>query len=139
MPRPPEAGKTTGFYLDTSEFALDFRKLVRDQIPGWGSEGVKLACAEIIRDTMRDEPTVPKLVGHLRRSGVIEEPVLSANEIRIVVGFNTEYAARIHEAPESWSWTLPGSGPKFLEKKLLKHGKKYFDIATNHINKGKGP
>lgn len=139
MPKPPTAGKTTGFYLDTSEFILDFHKLVKDQIPGWGSQGVKIACAEIIRDTMRDEPTVPKLSGHLRRSGVIEEPYLTPKEIRIVVGFNTEYAARIHEAPESWNWSLPGSGPKFLEKKLLKHGQKYFNIVVSHIKKGKGP
>jgi hypothetical protein len=73
----------------------------------------------IIKDCAKFLPTTPKDKGDLRASGKVERPKLSGNKIEIEFGFNMPYAARIHEAPESWNWTEPGSGPKYLEKTLL--------------------
>jgi hypothetical protein len=38
--------------------------------------------------------------------------------IVVLVGFNTPYAARLHEHPE-FKFTEPGSGGKYLESKLI--------------------
>lgn len=32
------------------------------------------------------------------------------------VGYTAEYAAKVHEFPEDFNYTKPGTGPKFLEK-----------------------
>lgn len=57
------------------------------------------------------------------------------NVVEAVVVFNTPYAAYQHEGVRRDGthrirrWATPGAGIKFLEKKLLAHGKGYLATA----------
>jgi len=125
------------FTLDTRDFDLKFHKIAVDQIPGWGEQGLMKAGAMVIKDSIMEEPRAPHKTGHLWRSQKIVMPILRAKEIFIHVGFNVPYAAELHETPFELSWTLKGSGAKFIEAKLLKNNKKYLEkIAGTIRNKG---
>ena len=38
--------------------------------------------------------------------------------MRVVVGYTALYAAWVHEFPEFFNYTKPGTGPKFLERAI---------------------
>lgn len=69
----------------------------------------------------------------MRRNQAIGKAQIGRKGISIVFGFNTEYAARLHEAPSNWNWTEPGSGPKYLQSKLEKNMKKYMKKIADEI------
>ncbi len=70
--------------------------------------------------------------GTLRASGFVAEPTQEGRKISVVLGFGgaaRDYAVAVHEhlsehSPPSWQgkeeldWTIPGTGPKFLEGPL---------------------
>jgi len=124
------------FTLDTSDFDIKFQKLVKDTIPGLGLQGAKRAAAALLADAIQDEPRVPHLHGHLWRSQLIGEPRIEGKGVAITAGFNTPYAARLHEAPDGWNWTLEGSGPKYLETSLIQNSEKYMKIQAETIRGG---
>lgn len=37
------------------------------------------------------------------------------------VGYTAEYAPEVHEYPESYNYTKPGTGPKFLQKAITEN------------------
>ncbi len=77
----------------------------------------------------------PVDTGTLRNSGHVQPPVKDGNSTSVVLGFGGPagaYALAVHEhpsefSPPSWSgygaddiqWSVPGTGPKFLESTLL--------------------
>lgn len=74
------------------------------------------------------ENYVPKDDGTLYRSGVVEPPVIDGINIYVKMGFGgaaADYAEAVHEHPSSHSplswkgkvinWSIPGTGPKYLE------------------------
>ena len=106
---------------------------------------------EVLRDTLTKTPTVPKAAvrgGTLRRSGSVhvegkfegdtsgepgpESQANQGNEARekgvALIGFNTPYAAKVHNSPE-FNFSEPGSGANYLRAKLLRYGLKYNRIA----------
>lgn len=128
----------TGFTLDTKEFDLKFPKITDKEIPEEMANSAMRVGAFILRDAIVQPPTVPKKSGHLRRQQVVERPKIERGEISVAFGFNTPYAARLHEAPSNWQWSEPGSGPKFLESKLMSNKEKYLQqIAEDVRRKGK--
>ena len=70
--------------------------------------------------------------GTLRASGFVADPERKGRNIIVVLGFGgaaSDYAEAVHEhlsehSPPSWQgkeeldWTIPGTGPKFLEGPL---------------------
>jgi hypothetical protein len=58
-------------------------------------------------------------------------------KIEAIVGFNTFYAGWQHEGHDDVrtyrNWTTPGSGPKYLEAKLLSRQLEYMKAAAQKI------
>ena len=74
------------------------------------------------------ENYVPKDDGVLYRSGIVEPPVIDGINIWVRMGFGgaaMDYAEVVHEHPSGLSpavwkgkvinWSIPGTGPKYLE------------------------
>jgi len=123
----------TGFYLDLSDFDVEFNKIVRDQIPSYGMQALRQMGAEIIKDAIQEEPRAPHKTGHLWRSGKVLDPETKRDELFIIVGFDTAYAAIVHEMPDTTNWTLKGSGSKYLEAKVIRNAKRYYEYIAGYI------
>jgi hypothetical protein len=91
------------------------------------------AWGKILAWAIKEEPRVPHKQGRLWASQTIEGCIIIGDEISMDGGFNTEYAARLHEAPDGWNWTLEGSGPKYLETKLARHKDDVMKIIADYI------
>jgi len=118
------------FQVDYSDFVNDFDDITKSQIPKRGHNALGKLGARIIADAIEEEPRAPHLTGLLWRSKVVN---VWLDKLTLEVGFNTEYAAYVHEMPEGSSFTLPGSGPKFLESKLTKNRDKYIAKLAEEI------
>lgn len=124
--------------MDFTDFDSKFYEIVNDTIPELGEEGTYQAAGLWLKDAIMEEPRAPHKTGHLWRSQLIEVIKNGGKIIGVELGFNVPYAARLHEAPYSWNWTLDGSGPKFLEAKGVVNKNKYVEHAANHIRKNQG-
>lgn len=125
--------KKTGFTVDMKDFDKKFYKIVNKTIPSLSAEGLMKSATRLIRDAILETPTVPKKVGHLRRTQQIEKPKIEHGEISIEAGFAADYAAAMHEAPSNLNFTEPGSGPQYLTSKLAKNKNKYMKAVADHI------
>ena len=117
----------TGMTLDTKDFDIRFPRVMNKEIPEAGARMEYRVAGMVIRDAILEEPRAPhsKGGGTLWRSQKIEQPQIKAGEITIELGFDVEYAAIVHEMPDNTNWTMTGSGPKYLEAKLIKNKEKY--------------
>ena len=117
----------TGMTFDTKDFDIKFPRVINKEIPEAGARAEYRVAAMVIRDAILEEPRAPhsKGGGTLWRSQKIEQPQIKAGEITIELGFDVEYAAIVHEMPDNTNWTMTGSGPKYLEAKLIKNKEKY--------------
>ena len=125
-----------GMTIDCSSFEKAFAKITKRVSSKETEKGVFKAANELIRDAIYELPKAPFDEGTLRGSTRTEVET-KRGEVSAVAGFNIEYAARWHElTPEEdskISWTLPGSGRKYLESKMIKFRKKYLLIIVKHI------
>ncbi len=65
------------------------------------------------------EKYVPVKTSTLKTSGFVNLPKISSTAIEIEMGYGgaaSAYALYVHEAPANWNWSVPGTGPKYLEK-----------------------
>jgi len=103
---------------------------------------------QVLNDAVNEPPTVAKADpgGRLRRSGSVEAEV-RGGRTEATVGFNTEYAAVMHEGRwetgplagvEVRNWTTPGSGPHFLSSKLQRHRRDYLEGFADAITRRTG-
>ncbi len=115
------------------------------------------AAIQAMSDATLDIPSTPHWTGALRGSGSVfvnnkniatsPDPSngkgspatvlgdsVSPNEIVGAVGFNTEYAARMHEGVHL-NFKTAGTGAKFLSTKFVTNNNRYMQIITNEINK----
>ena len=94
----------------------------------------------VLEDAKRESPTVPKKTGTLFASGTYE--VFGGahwRQCKLMVGFNTTYAARVHQLP--WygvHWTTPGSGSYFLSSKILRHRREYITSWARSVSRSLG-
>jgi len=124
--------KKSGFSVDAKDFLKGLTKLDKQVIPQASSDGLMRAGAHVLRDAILQEPRAPHKSGNLWRNQKIETPVIKRGDISLIVGFNTPYAGRVHELPETTNWTLKGSGPKYLESKLSSNKADYAeDVAKS--------
>jgi len=128
----------SGFTVDTKDFDMKFAEIVKNTIPRVAADALFRAGALVIRDALREEPTVPKKTGNLRRTQHIETPDITSDEISVEAGFNANYAADVHERVGKTRWTLEGSGPKFLSTKLARNKEKYMKYVADEIAKAAG-
>jgi len=144
-----------GMTVDLRDFETRFKDLVENSVPKAVSQGIFRAGNELLRDAIKETPKAPFKEGHLRASARTQFPNGMSREYRetgsgvlidakdgqdgfgILVGFNIEYAHRWHElTPDEdarISWTLPGSGRKYLETKLIRHKDKYAKIVADYL------
>lgn len=140
----------TGLTYDTKDFDVKFKNVTGKKIPSAAERGLFQTGALIIRDAIIETPQVPKSrgvtkggrrgqgPGHLRRSQKIERPKTVGGVTSVDVGFNTDYAAAVHEMPRTTHWSTPGTGPKFLESKLIKNKDKYAKNVADNIKREAG-
>jgi hypothetical protein len=132
----------TGFTMDFKDFEKRFYNLVLNAIPEAGKRGLFQGFNALLKDAEEEVPKVPFKEGHLRGStaGTVKAKI-ERGEISVSGGFNIKYAAKIHEMEKSKAdkvnWSLPGSGPKFLEAKIVRNKRKYIEIAATSIRRAK--
>lgn len=153
----------TNFKIDTSDFDGKFKKLWKETIPSLQEKGMGRAMLVLMGDCVNETPTVPLDEGWLRGSASVFvqgkfvadssnqsrakggkatnsiDEKITKHEIRGSIGFNTPYAARLHEGID-FKFKEPSSGPKFLEAKLFRNGNSYLhEIADAIIEGSTGP
>ena len=136
-------------------------KKVLRETPELADKGLGRAGMLLMRDAALEAPSVPLKEGTLRGSASVhvenkrvatgstlpnaaqgtpaEHVNVGSNDRRrvAVVGFNTPYAAYLHEHPEFKFGKLdPQSGGKFMETKMQRHGKDYFEEVADTIRNG---
>ncbi len=126
--------------MDTRDFDKNFSRVIEKTIPQATKKGLVKAAWEALRDAEKEEPTVPFREGHLRGSKEVHES-RDLFDLFVEFGFNIEYAAILHEMPgkEYKNPNTPGSGPKFLETKIVKYKEKYIEIIALSISKEQRP
>jgi len=120
----------SGASLEIKGVALvrkNMRKATNKLLSG-AEKGMRRAVGQLLNDCIMKNPTVPHKEGTLRRSGS-RKVIVKSREIVGIVGFNTPYAARLHEHPQ-FHFTEPGSGGKYLETKLKNYRRDYFWLIT---------
>lgn len=63
-------------------------------------------------------PMTPLRYGPLRASGRVDGPNFSGHNVWVTVGYGgpaVDYALFVHEMPDTYNFTTPGTGPKYLE------------------------
>lgn len=138
--------------IDTKAFTKKLTQLTKQATPKAIKKGMGQATLQVLNDAIEEQPTVPLREGTLRGSGsafVNNElahtteakgdgsgtPATDANEAVKpteyvgLIGFNTPYAARLHENPD-YKFKEPGSGAKYLESKLSRFRKTYMRIIA---------
>uniref|UniRef100_A0A6M3LZ45 Tail protein n=1 Tax=viral metagenome TaxID=1070528 RepID=A0A6M3LZ45_9ZZZZ len=123
----------SGFTLDSRDFLVKFKRVTDKVIPEAAAQAFREVAPLILADAITKEPKAPHDTGNLWRSQKVDAPKTSKNEVYIEYGFNAEYAGIVHEMPAKTNWTMPGSGPKFLETKLLMYGRSYFEKIAAKI------
>ena len=115
----------TGMTYNTKDFDIKFPRVCNKEIPEAAAMTAYKVAGMVIRDAILEEPKAPHKTGHLKREQKIEQPKILKGEITIELGFDVDYAAAVHEMPANTNWSMAGSGPKFLEAKLIKNKEKY--------------
>ena len=115
----------TGMTFDTKDFDIKLPRVINKEIPEAAASTFPRVAGMVLRDSITEEPKAPHKTGHLWREQIIEQPKIERGEISIDLGFDVDYAAAVHEMPSNVNWTMTGSGPKFLEAKLIKNKEKY--------------
>jgi len=123
----------TGFTIDFKDFDKKFTQIVQSAIPSAGARGLKKGAAFLLRDAILETPTAPKKTGNLRRTQQVNEPKIKRGEVSVEAGFAADYAAKVHEMPDTNNFTEPGSGPKYLTTKLIRNKEKYMKKVADHI------
>jgi hypothetical protein len=141
--------------LDKTDFDRKMKRLVAQSIPAELEQAMGQAGAQLLNDSVMQTPTVPLKEGTLRGSGSVfvqnklkevspfhkskgtpareDKRKIGENETLVVVGFNTPYAARLHEGVGIEHWSEPGSGKKYLETKLANNRSTYMKIAAARL------
>lgn len=158
--RMAKGDRSSGMTMDAKEFKRELKRLQVKVTPAGIIFGLGRAGLELMGDAIHKTPSVPLEEGTLRGSGSVfvnneltktsrhlagphgkPTPAISINEMQgkkehvATIGFNTPYAARLHQHPEyEFNQDLaPGSGGKYLEYKLFAFGRKYFSIIVDGI------
>ena len=90
---------------------------------------------QVIKDALNETPRAPLDTGTLRASGTFEVyGGMHWRYAKVMAGFNTNYAARVHQVPMNFNTTrMPGAGNYFLSTKLQRHARDYIVSWTNCV------
>ena len=128
--------------FNASSFLGGFKKFTDYKMPDAIGKAQFQTGWMVIRYANTKKPYTPREIGDLQSSGRVE--VVPTSKIMgttvvsdVVIGFNKEYAAKLHEMPKARkvNWTLPGSGRKFLETKLYHYKNDFMRFMAEIISK----
>jgi hypothetical protein len=138
--------------VDYQKASRNIDLILRGTIPGLSRKAMKLVANRLVNDALTVTPTVPK--GHRRakagKRGGVGGTLRRAYRIEVIdentllVGFDTPYATYQEEGKrEDGShvvkhWSEPGSGAKFLSKKIIMFGDAYVKIVADYIRANGG-
>jgi len=92
---------------------------------------------QVLHDSINEVPTVPIRTGKLRSSGTFEVfGGMHWRSAKVTVGFNTSYAARVHQIP--MQFREPSAGNYFLSAKLQHHRRDYVESWTRCVSRALG-
>ncbi len=148
--------------FDDREFKKRLTTLQKQIMPTLQEKALAVAGMQLLRDAVMVAPTVPLQEGWLRGSGSVhvkgkfksespagkkgkanKGPTGMNNKDTAVVGFNTPYAAYLHEGIRRAgthrveSWSEASSGSKYLESKMTMFKNQYRRLMADTIKKGK--
>jgi len=128
-----------GMTIDMTDFEKGFKKLIDQAAPEELAKGMFTAGNALLKDAIYEQPYAPFDEGHLRASARVDTAKVTKDEVETTAGFNIVYAARWHELSPAEdariSWTLPGSGRKYLESKMARNAKRYLDIVGEYLRR----
>jgi len=123
--------------VDFSDFEKGLKRLVKESEPRETAKGLFQAGNQLLKDAIEEKPYAPFDEGHLRGSARTDKAVVTKSGAEVTTGFNIVYAARWHELTPAEdrriSWSLPGSGRKFLESKMATYKEKYMKIVARAL------
>lgn len=119
--------------MDTTEFLKGLEKF-NEAVSKAAEEGMADAIGQVYNDSVMKQPTVPHDEGNLR--GEVDQIIKLKGDSGVegTIVFKMPYADKQHEA-EDFKHKTPGSGPKFLESKLIRYGKRYFGMIARAIRR----
>lgn len=101
--------------------------------------GMVVAASAILKDADETPPVTPVDLGNLRASTFVtplKKPI--TQDPYVIFGYNSNYAAAVHEMMESPSgkpinWSRPGSGPKWFEAAIKRNAKRVIHLIKTTI------
>jgi len=145
--------------FDSSDFEKKFGKIIKTAIPSLVEKGLGRAMLDLMNDCVMEVPTVPLKEGWLRGSASVfvqnkfmadstglpmakagkairsyVENIVAGRFVGLI-GFNTPYAAKMHEGVD-FHFSEPSSGPKYLESKMVSKRGTYLLVIANTIKEG---
>jgi|GEM_PF-669805 len=154
------------FSMDVTDFTKKFREIALKTVPAAAEKGMFEAISELKRDADTVVPKTPHLEGNLRgdytfilegitqskvedhsggmgsdHGGSGDAPTMRSGAKSIVakIIFRMPYAAKWHEAVNrKINWSEKGSGPKYLETKLMMFKSKYMNIVASRVRDAAG-
>lgn len=130
---------TGAFRIDMKDCFRNIERVLRRVPDEDARQGLFFAANALLHDGIYIQPFAPFDEGHLRASARVKNIVVTYSSLSVDCGFNIAYAARWHELAEEKAkyihWTLPGSGPKYLEIKMSTYKEHYYSIVANAIQK----
>ena len=143
-----------GFTVKLDDIEKRMAEVLEQAVPKDAARGLFAAGSQLLIDAMEVRPNAaPFKEGHLWGSAGVAgkgafRKLKNANADSIKqtrhsisgeFGFNSKHAARWHELEveeeKKITWSTPGSGRKFLEKKLVMFKVKYMEIVADYIRK----
>ena len=123
--------------FDFSDFDKGFKHITAKASGPEVGKGLFKAANELLNDAKTVEPKAPFDEGTLHGASQVNKAEVTRGEASVEAGFNIEYAARWHELTPAEdakiNWSLPGSGRKYLESKMVTLKEKYMEIVAEHI------
>lgn len=139
-----------GMTMDVHVFKLRLTDLQRRLLPQAALVGVARAGMALLNDSLQRPPTPPIQTGRLRESGSMiagttvqttpqhghgtpctdPQPQAPGKAVALV-GFNTPYAAKVHNVP--MNFREPDSGNHYLQGKMRNYREDYMAVAGKAI------
>jgi hypothetical protein len=104
----------------------ELQRELRKKAGSYGNGGERCAgqvAEQVINDAIHKRPTVPIDTGTLRGSGTFEIPPHGLRSVKLIAGFNTAYAAHVHQVP--MNFREPSAGNYYLSDKLRRYRQSY--------------
>lgn len=94
-------------------------------------QGMIEAAMLIQRDMDTTPPMVPVDTRNLQQSWFAHP--IKGDKPAILLGFTANYAAFVHEMPDTTNWSKAGSGSKFFEKALKRNAEEIVKLIGKNI------